>query len=652
MKYYSFSQLKHNCLIIDIETSALFSNGQEINIHSQFEQYLTSAKVKWFGAYSYLRNMYYILDATKNSNTIKELLNTHNTIVGFNSQEFDYIILNNNGYITDPRKRVTHVDCMQILGKSTFSNREGYAFKNRGELMDYKFKNNSLKTMAETMKLDFKKREIDFNIFKKDNWTVQEEIEIKTYLKNDIEIVKQMFEKLWHFWVPFTEMLDEKYIKDFSWIRSSIASLTYKCACSYLGIEPTYSDKLGIEEKMGGNVLLPKYEEAKGVWYVDFTSLYPHLFCMFNLFSEITTSKISEKIWNGNDMFKVRGNYDISKEHKLNIQVKNKLVERINLKKIDKDNPMVEALKIFLNGLYGVVRSPIFEKLHTPNAGWDCCWLGQQVQAYVIKRMAEFGFESIAGDTDSVFLLTKNETKNNQIYVEECLRIIIKEINANVPFPVETFDIKIESFLDYILFPFSEEAIEDENGKHIKVNNKIVKKFKAKKKNYLYIHTKENAKKEVVLVGLAVKKDNATALGIKIYNEVLESLIIQNNKAKFTYVFIKEIINMYLKKPEILTLIAQEYKVKPLISYKNASQLQAQISKEYLDCREGIICLIKNNKVGKVGKGTRYCTIEEAKKVNLTEEELDLDKLWNELIPFIDNETIPKKELNKIKDML
>jgi DNA polymerase elongation subunit (family B) len=652
MKYYNlFNQLKKNCLIVDIETWAAFADGSEIDISSQFEQYIQSAKVKWFGAYSYKLNMLYLLDATKNPGIIKNLLNTHNVIIGFNSEEFDYPILQNNGFIINPKKRPLHIDCMQILGKSVFFNRKGYAYKNRGELMDYKFKNNSLKTMAEEMKLDFQKEEIDYHIFNKNSWSAEEEIKIKSYLKNDVMATKQIFEKLWDFWSPFTEMLNIKYVKDFSWIKNSIAALTYKAACSYLDIEPTYADKSTNEEAMGGNVLLPKYEEARNVWYVDFASLYPHLFLMFNLFAEITDQTKLPSGWHGNEMFKVRGHYDISKPHKLNLQVQNKLLERIRLKKEDKNNPMVYAIKIFLNGLYGVARSEIFEKLHTPNCGWDCCWLGQQVQAYVIKRMEEFGFETIYGDTDSCMVLTKDETKNNREYVQNCLKIIVQEINANSPFPVSTFDLNIETFIDYILFPFSDEPIEDTSGEHIKENNKLVKELRGKKKNYAYIHG--DKEKEIELVGLPIKKDNRTELGLKIYEEVLKSLILKNMSAKFSYDFIKTTIGNYLKQDEILYLISQEYKIKPFASYKNASQIQAQISKEYLNSQDGIIRLIKNNKIGKVGIGTKYCLIEEARKNNLTENELDLTKLWNELIPFIQRDTIPqptKKEKKSKKE--
>jgi DNA polymerase elongation subunit (family B) len=83
--------------------------------------------------------------------------------------------------------------------------------------------------------------------------------------------------------MPFTDLIDWQYVQNFSWIKSSIASLIYKSACFAIGVEPTYGETKGKLEEMGGRVLLPKYEEITDVWYIDFASLYPHIFCMFNL---------------------------------------------------------------------------------------------------------------------------------------------------------------------------------------------------------------------------------------------------------------------------------------------------------------------------------------------------------------------------------
>lgn len=658
--------IKSSTLVVDIETSAFFSDGSEISIRSNFDEYVQKAKVKFFGAYSYKNNKQYYLNASTQAFEIAQLLREHNVIVGFNSEEFDFPILVNNG-LTVMKKRYLQVDCMQILGKSTLRNSKEFAYKNRGALMDYKFKSNSLKNIAETMKLDFQKGDIDYAIFQKDTWTNEEILEIKKYLANDVMATKQMFDKLWNYWIPFAELLDEKFIYDLSWIRSSIASLTYKSACNVIGEEPSYSEKKSASEKMGGRVIEPKYEESEKIWYVDFASLYPHIFTMFNLPAEVDEKNIEnyDKVWHGNKVFEVRGHYDISSWHPLSKYIAEKLEQRIALKETDAKNPMIYTLKILLNGLYGVMRSAIFEKVHTPNCGYDCCWLGQQIHRLTEDMLVSFGFETIAGDTDSLFLKATKKEYNNREYVIECLNQIVSIIKDSVPFPVDTFSIEIENYLHYVMWPFSEQPVIDEEIRQLfkekisngyiekeidkkkciveTATNKIVKKGrswvkerKGRKKNYLYIYEKENELK-VKIVGLPIKKENATPLGIKIFNEVLEKEIIKKKQAKFSQEYIDSIIDSYLKDKEILKLLAVEYKVKAFDTYKKESQIQAQISKGYFEGREGIISLIKNKSVGKAGLGTKYCTIEEAVANKLTIKELDLTKLYNEINPFIEN---------------
>jgi DNA polymerase elongation subunit (family B) len=526
------------------------------------------------------------------------------------------------------------VDVMVILGTSDRKTKSGYPYKNRGMLMNYKFKNNSLKCIAETMKLECQKGDIDYKIFQQDTWSEIETLDIKKYLHSDVMATKQMFDELWKFWLPFTNFVDEKFIYDLSWLRNSIASLTYKSACKVFDVEPTYNDKHNKTEEMGGRVIEPKYEEATDVWYIDFASLYPHIFSMFNLFSEVNFEEYPEA-WHGNEIFKVKGYYNISTWNKLSEEVAKRLEERILLKNTDKENPMIYALKIYLNALYGCARSSIFEKVHTKNCGWDCCWLGQQIQELTEKMMTSFGFEIIAGDTDSLFCRTNNNEYNKKEYVKECLNKIVQKIKDNVPFPVDTFKIDIEHYIDYIMFPFSLEPVIDiETGKNKKDKTKLVKERRAKKKNYLYIYENNN-KSQIEIIGLPIKKDNATPLGMKIFKEVLEPEILKRKNAKFNKEYIDSIINDYLKNKEIMKLLAVEYKVKKFDTYKKESQIQAQISEGYFDGREGVISLIKNNKVGKAGLGTKYCTIEEALDNKLTVAELDLTKIYNELEPFI-----------------
>lgn len=629
----NIDSLLNNALVFDIETYAEDKNGKEIDIRTNFNSYIELAQCKWFGAYSYRDKKEYYLEVSKDREKIVRLLSEHTILIGFNSEEFDYPILVNNHFV-DERTIYNHIDCMKILGSSTFRDKNGYKYKGRGELMGYKFKSNSLRCMAETMGLQYQKSTIDYKIFKKDIYTNEEKQEIIKYLKNDVMATKELFDRLWNYWLPFIDLLDWKYVSNFSWVKSSIASLIYKSACYSMGVEPTYSEHQGKTEEMGGRVLDPKYEEAENVWYVDFTSLYPHIFSMFNLFAEVKED--TKNAWHGNEMFKVKGYYDVSYHHKLAKVVKEKLKQRIELKAKDKTNPMVYTLKIWLNGLYGVTRSAIFEKVHTKNCGWDCCWLGQQIQEFTQKELEKYGFESIAGDTDSLFVVSKSKKHLDRDYIKICLQKIIEKILANVPFPVETFNIDIETFIPYIMFPFSEQSIMDEEtGKNKKEGKKLLKERKGRKKNYLFLYEDKNELK-VKIVGLPIKKDGSTELGMKIYTEILEPKILKEKRAKFSKEFIDSQIEEYLKKKEIMQLISREFKVKPANTYKVDSSIYAQISNGYFSGGEGVIKLIKNNKIGKAGKGELYCTIDEAIKAKLTVNDLDLEKLMNEIEPFVE----------------
>jgi hypothetical protein len=359
---------------------------------------------------------------------------------------------------------------------------------------------------------------------------------------------------------------------------------------------------------------------------------------MGNLTAEVNPDNISEKrkVWRGNEVFQVKGCYDITEWHPLAKYIASKLRERIALKESDPKNPFIYTLKIFLNGLYGVMRSPIFEKVHTPNCGWDCCYLGQQCQALIKEMLEQFGFEVVMGDTDSCFFISNNlqNVDYSREYVQECLTQIADIIKDNFPFPVDTFKIGIEHYLDYLMVPFEEQTITLEDGSNKKEGGRLVYERKGKKKNYLMIY-KDKEETFVKLVGLPIKKDNATALGIKIFDEVLKPEIIKNTRAKFPKSFIEGKVNEYLQRPEAMELISQEYKVNAFSSYKT-NCIQAQISKGYFKGMDGVIRLIKNNKIGKAGKGTLYCTIQEAIDAKLTVAELDLEKVFNELAPFVE----------------
>ena len=657
-------------LIVDIETCALSSSGKEIEIRGNFEEYISMAKVKWVGCYSYKNKKQYYLNAQTQAKEIISLLNSHDILVHFNGLDFDIPILANNGFV-DTKKRYNHIDLMVILGLTTAKTKDGYKYKGRGALMDYKFKKNSLRHMAEIMQLETQKGDIDFKIFQKNEWTKEETNEILKYLSSDVMAEKQMFDKLVNYWKPFAELIDEKYVYDLSWLKNSIASLTYKSVCRVLNEEPTYGEIGSQAEEMGGFVLLPKQEESYGVFYVDYTSLYPNIFSCFNLTAEIPEEDIEnhENVWHGNDLFKVRGYYDCSKWHILSKWIAEKLEERIRLKQNDSESPLIYTLKIILNTIYGIIRSAIFEKVHTKNAGYDCCWIGQQINEFTRRMLEQFGFNILQSDTDGFMIKAIDDKNNNKKYVLECLDQIVEIIKEHMPYPTDNFTIKIEEYFDYLLSPFSEQPIVEDKIREqlnkelvkgyiekevnkkkcvidessniiVKIGRSWVKTRMGRKKNYLFI-----ANNKVELVGLPLKKDTATPLGVQIFKEVLEPEILKNKRAKFPKKYIQGLIEEYLKKDGVLESLATEYKVQRIDTYKEykqcldkskyePKQIQCQISMTYFGGEAGVIRLIKNSKVGKVGKGMSYCSLEEAKKVNLTANDLDLTKVYNELEVF------------------
>src|ERR1017187_4458242 len=77
-------------LIVDIETRSFYPNGDEINIQSDFDNYLKYATICWIGFYSYKYHKTFTYNVVNPSSsalqefTISQLLVEHNVLIGFN----------------------------------------------------------------------------------------------------------------------------------------------------------------------------------------------------------------------------------------------------------------------------------------------------------------------------------------------------------------------------------------------------------------------------------------------------------------------------------------------------------------------------------------------------------------------------------------
>jgi len=649
-------EMINECLVFDIETSS-HKNGVPINIKKDFKNYVENAIVKWVGCYSYKHNQYYNFNAITQHEEIVELFNEHSTYIGLNSEAFDTPVMKNNGFID--KKWFKQIDVQVILGKDGFKfhkNRASYMGVNLKTVYinDKKYGPNSLMSLAHHFKLPILKGDIDYEIFHKNSWDESETKDIIKYLEADVKVTKLLFDKLVEFWTIFTPWLYESDVKKWVWLRSSIASLTYCAACKVKNVEPSYGTASEDKEDMGGRAIEPPQEESFNIHYLDEASKYPHTFAEFCLCSEVnvrtwTQTEIDREIelgnlWHGNDMFKVKGYYDISKQGTLEKDIINKLTTRFAIKKILKNikdnkimipipeelkgllhnnvvndsilatlNGLQYAIKIFLNSLYGAIRSPIFEQINSEWAGYDCCWIGQQIHEYVEDFFAKKNYKIVGGFTDSWFFESiEGDSKES---MEKLAEQVMNEIYDFMPYPAKSHTIEYETHLDYLLYNYDKSA-----GRY-------------KKNNYAYVDGDK-----VKIVGFPIKKNNATRLSIKIFNEYLKPQGIKNKRLKFSKDYLQELITKELTND--LTLVAVNVKCNPFETYKNLGQLQAQVSKNYLDGLDGSVTLIKNTKYGKVGKGAKYCTVEEALERNFKIDDLVLTKVWNELQPFIEAEKV------------
>lgn len=584
-------------LILDIEC------WSDYDIDKESIQYRADARIKYIGFYSYLYDRYDTIQFKGNEEKIKKFIAQHKVIVTFNGDDFDLPILKNSKNKITYDKWIKSIDLYVFLFGNDGST--GFTKVGKAGLMGLEFPSKSLRAIAETLEFETLKGDIDYTLFKKYEWTVEEDFDIKKYLLADIKVTKALFEKIYNFWLPFADFVGPENARKWRWLTSSIASIWYMYACNTLGREEIYNSGASKQKDVGGKVIEPRVLEEWGVWYLDVGSLYPHIQALFNLFSEVPAN--TPGAWHGNDVFKVSGWYDVTAPNPLCIDIMEKFKERKRLKKIDKKNPMVHALKILLNSGFGATYNPVFASMYSENCGHDTCWIGQQINGIMERELTARGYVVIAGDTDSNFAKSTIPKTREQVLGD--LKEIADFINANAPFPQPTFAIEIENFLDYIMF------VKDE------------KKDKTLKKNYVYV-----VGKEITVMGLPIIKSNASKLGPLIFEKYMRDTIIKNLLGKFEKKDVDHWIREELKND--ITLVAQDYKVQRFDAYSpRANCIQKSISLHYLDKKSGVMTLIKNKSVGKIGTTWKYCKVEDAGK--LTIDDLDLDKVYNELTPFI-----------------
>jgi DNA polymerase elongation subunit (family B) len=583
-------------LVYDLETDDLIT---------------TKANMKWFGCYSYKTNQYHEIDMQEpeledKKELIKAILQSHKILVGFNNKHFDNEILKREGY-SDFKYKVV-IDLWEIAaprGNGGF----GKDNKNKLQNMGFKLKDFKLKSIIETLKLDkINKRDIDYLIFKKDNWNKEEMKEIKKYLKQDIELTKKLFEWFEGQFSPLKEFLPQKDINNFKYISTSLASLAYQIICNQAGLPVEWEDNEEVLKNKksfeGGHHINPRWEKNKGnIAYIDFTSAYPHALMMGNLYSQ------SKDGWNGSGYYELQGNYDIKQQGKIEKALKDIFLKRLEAKR-NGDKIKSGAYKIVINSLYGLTGNPVFKSLFNTDTAADCTKIVRTWMKKLAKILEENGFICLYGFTDSIIVKIPQESS-----LEELMYVVnkfIEEVKSKIPFPADTFGMDIEHEIKFIWFV---------NKKH---------------NCYLWLDKDDKLYYKSTLLNT-----NTPQVVMDVFNEYITPKIIKELDVNFIKEELESQVKERLKQnPE---LASQQFKVGEKSQYKVSTSINFQIADKYGEnTSHSLIPNIAN--VG-VGKSKQYCSIKEFKDNGLDVKHIDIKPLMAHLKPFYS--TMKDKTLNR-----
>ena len=583
-----------------------------------------------FACYSYKTNKYYMLYDLEH---VKKIIDLHKYVVGFNIEYYDNMVLarylpemlKDKGYGEYLINYKTNVDLMKVI-----KNRVGLIKTKKGLLNDIlmDFRLDTITKVLDLVDDETGKETLDYSLLNESahSWNDTTKSTIEHYAQRDIEITKKLYEWLEEYFDSFKEFLLEKDVTNKNYLTCRPATFVYKAICKKLNWPEEYQNTES-GDFGGGYVSYPAGESFEGEMYCfDFNSLYPHCYMMGNLFSK----SFNNDGWSGGSLFTTQGVYKTDRMGVVEELLKEFYQTRLEYKK--NNDPREYTIKIIINTSYGVTGNSSFKHLYDETAAADCTSLGRQFTMYARKLLRENGYLNVYGDTDSVYILDPFKDREKVLSV---IKQVVDDIKKNMNFPQDTFDMGIDDEITHMFF-FKGKGKEKEDT-YMDEDDFINKPKGFMKKNYIYIAKVFDDEgnwidDKVVYKNLGVKKKSTSLITRKIFREVLISKIKEEKKVKWKRSFFENIINSFIEKD--LEVVATRYSVNEMNEYKSTTSIQYQISQAY---GAGIHYLIKNHRIG-VGKGIKYCTVEEFKDAGMTVDDIDLSSVWSELEYFIEEE--------------
>jgi DNA polymerase elongation subunit (family B) len=551
---------------------------------------------------------------TTNIMEMIQLINSHDIIVGYNSEEYDNKIMENFGCSFYGK---INIDLMKIIHGKGFGNdlgRRNVLISPSGDRLIETLHSKSLDATTKALEGPLKIAEFDYNLFKQPFATLtdaQQKLAIE-YLKADLDATKYIYEYLEKFFKTFKEdgltiddeyrpFMREEWIERKKYLTLSVGSLVYHCVCNVAGLEPKFADQTESLPYEGGFVRMPmKAEETGELYCLDYTSAYPFAYMMGNLFAK------ADEGWQGTGICETIGTYDDKVYHPLTKTIRQLFNTRYALKK--EKNPKEYTFKIIINTLYGITGNPVFQSVHDYTAASDCTKLVRQWIKAASDLFDSRGYTVLYGDTDSIYIKDPFQDK------EAMLGIVaqhIAEIKELMNFPQEDFDMSIDDEIRYMAF------FKSRGGGFLK-------------KNYLYVTQAGKLK----IKGLPIIKSTATELGKKVFKEHIEPLIVNQNTHKVSKRDLDHWVGDALK--EDLGLASVFYKVRDPIEYSSHTSLPYKISTSphYGPGQWNMLKLRREHEKG-AGTGRNYVSVDNAKDIRISM--IDLSKTESELEHFEKN---------------
>jgi hypothetical protein len=542
---------------------------------------------------------------------IQEVLSFAKYIVGHNLKGYDIPILKRYGIYVNRDQII--IDTLEISInrlKSMLS-------------LDLNQGDQSLDKLCERFKLPIKKLPFDYSLLKKDILEDKEYLSLEEYLYADLDCADELFKFFYEFFYGFREYMSEDNQRKMCWLINKPGSCAYKCVTNLAKLPEDYDESLEEDDKYdGGFVALPyKSFDEGNIYLYDFKSLYPHMMMGFNLYSQTSDrnyfrgSSIYPTIY-GNDIDGVRGKY---KTEKLGI-IENIIKSLFEKRQQSKDNPQQYlAIKILINTCYGLLGSPKFKSVYSLIAASDCTALARRSTKHARTVLVENGYECLYTDTDSIFI---KDPFNNEKRLNDLCNYISNQQKENFSIPIDTHKLTLETKINRIYF-FQNDK-EDFN-----------------KKYYIYITDKN----KIVIKGIKVKRGNCSKIAKGFFETVIQNKILNNTYQPYhPEELLKELKEFSIGKEHLLL---KRYRVNLPESYKilegkeEATGIQYQIAKKY---GGGEHWLVINKRIG-VGKGNKYCKLEELKEKYKEHyiDQISFEEYMKDLSEFI----IPR-ERNKI----